>query len=127
MRLFSLSYLLSRSHQLSFLVNLGNRASFGNLLVQCQYIIVHHLDANRRIDTGRGIPADILGSIFERFKQVDASDSRERGTGLGLPICYKIVEEHGGSIWAKSKFGEGSTFYLTLPKSNSESSEKLPL
>ena len=79
------------------------------------------------IDTGRGIPADILGSIFERFKQVDASDSRERGTGLGLPICYKIVEEHGGSIWAKSKFGEGSTFYLTLPKSNSESSEKLPL
>ena len=69
------------------------------------------------IDTGRGIPADILGSIFERFKQVDASDSREKGgTGLGLPICYKIVEEHGGSIWAKSKFGEGSTFYLTLPK-----------
>ena len=80
------------------------------------------------IDTGRGIPADILGSIFERFKQVDASDSREKGgTGLGLPICYKIIEEHGGRIWAKSEFGKGSTFYLTLPKSNSESSEELPL
>ena len=80
------------------------------------------------IDTGRGIPADILGSIFERFKQVDASDSREKGgTGLGLPICYKIIEEHGGRIWAESKFGEGSTFYFTLPKFNSESSEKLPL
>ena len=78
------------------------------------------------IDTGRGIPADILGSIFERFKQVDASDSRDKGgTGLGLPICYKIIEEHGGRIWADSKFGEGSTFYFTLPKSNSESSEKL--
>ena len=50
------------------------------------------------IDTGRGIPADVLGSIFERFRQVDASDSRDKGgTGLGLPICYKIVEEHGGS------------------------------
>lgn len=70
------------------------------------------------IDTGRGIPADILGSIFERFKQVDASDSRDKGgTGLGLPICYKIIEEHGGRIWADSEFGKGSTFYFTLPKS----------
>ena len=74
------------------------------------------------IDTGRGIPADILGSIFERFKQVDASDSRKKGgTGLGLPICYRIVEEHGGSIWVESEFGKGSTFYFTLPKFNSES------
>ncbi|MBW4534336.1 MAG: PAS domain S-box protein [Pleurocapsa minor HA4230-MV1] len=70
------------------------------------------------IDTGRGIPADILGSIFERFKQVDASDSRDKGgTGLGLPICYKIIAEHGGRIWAESEFGKGSTFYFTLPKS----------
>ncbi len=79
-------------------------------------------------DTGRGIPADILGSIFERFKQVDASDSRDKGgTGLGLPICYKIISEHGGRIWAESEFGKGSTFYFTLPKLNLESSEKLPL
>ena len=80
------------------------------------------------IDTGRGIPADVLGSIFERFRQVDASDSRDKGgTGLGLPICYKIIEEHGGRIWADSEFGEGSTFYFTLPKSNLESSEELSL
>ncbi len=77
-------------------------------------------------DRGRGIPADVLGSIFERFKQVDASDSREKGgSDLGLPICYKIIEEHGGRIWAESEFGKGSTFYFTLPKFNSESSEKL--
>ena len=68
-------------------------------------------------DRGRGIPPDKLELIFERFQQVDASDSRDKGgTGLGLTICYKIVEEHGGRIWAESEFGEGSTFYFTLPK-----------
>ena len=68
-------------------------------------------------DRGRGIPSDKLELIFERFQQVDASDSRDKGgTGLGLTICYKIVEEHGGRIWAESKLGEGSKFYFTLPK-----------
>ncbi|MGI0485179.1 PAS domain S-box protein [Pantanalinema rosaneae CENA516] len=67
-------------------------------------------------DQGRGIPTDKLATIFERFQQVDASDSREKGgTGLGLAICYKIIEQHGGQIWVESNFGEGSTFYFTLP------------
>ena len=67
-------------------------------------------------DQGRGIPADKLQVIFERFQQVDASDSRDKGgTGLGLAICRNIIEQHGGKIWAESKLGEGSTFYLTLP------------
>jgi PAS domain S-box-containing protein len=67
-------------------------------------------------DTGRGIPADKLHSIFERFQQVDASDSRTKGgTGLGLAICRHIVERHGGRIWVKSVVGEGSTFYIHLP------------
>ncbi|MEM8829244.1 MAG: PAS domain S-box protein [Cyanobacteria bacterium P01_G01_bin.19] len=68
-------------------------------------------------DTGRGIPQDKLESIFERFQQVDASDSREKGgTGLGLAICRHIVEQHEGRIWAESVFGEGSTFYFAIPK-----------
>lgn len=68
-------------------------------------------------DEGRGIPSDKLNIIFERFQQADASDSRRRGgTGLGLTICQKIVQQHGGRIWAESIFGEGSTFYVTLPK-----------
>ena len=80
------------------------------------------------IDTGRGIPADMLESIFKRFEQVDASDSRDKGgTGLGLPICYKIIEEHGGSMWVDSEFGQGSTFNFTLPKFSSQSPEKFPL
>ena len=67
-------------------------------------------------DQGRGIPADKLESIFGRFQQVDASDSRQKGgTGLGLSICRQIVELHGGKIWAESPPGKGSTFYFTLP------------
>ena len=67
-------------------------------------------------DHGRGIPADKLQQIFERFKQVDASDSRAMGgTGLGLAICRSIVAQHGGHIWATSTLGEGSTFHFTLP------------
>jgi signal transduction histidine kinase len=67
-------------------------------------------------DQGRGIPADRLEVIFERFQQVDVSDSRRRGgTGLGLAICKRIVEQHGGEIWAESQLGQGSTFFFTLP------------
>ncbi len=67
-------------------------------------------------DNGRGIPADRLEAIFERYRQVDASDAREKGgTGLGLPIARGIVEQHGGRMWAESRAGEGSTFHFTLP------------
>lgn len=67
-------------------------------------------------DQGRGIPSDKLESIFERFQQVDASDSRQKGgTGLGLAICRSILQHHEGQIWAESTLGEGSTFYFTLP------------
>jgi PAS domain S-box-containing protein len=67
-------------------------------------------------DQGRGIPEDKLNVIFEEFQQVDVSDSREKGgTGLGLTICKKIVQQHGGKIWVESILGEGSTFYVALP------------
>ena len=67
-------------------------------------------------DTGRGIPSDKLESIFGRFQQVEASDSRSKGgTGLGLAICKRIVEGHGGTIRATSTLGEGSTFRFTVP------------
>ena len=67
-------------------------------------------------DIGRGIPEDKLEIIFERFQQVDSSDSRNHeGTGLGLAICRSIVEMHGGNIWAESIMEVGSKFYFTLP------------
>lgn len=67
-------------------------------------------------DQGRGIPSDQQENIFERFHQVDATDSRKKGgTGLGLAICRSIVEKHGGKIWVESVFGQGSSFYFKLP------------
>jgi PAS domain S-box-containing protein len=67
-------------------------------------------------DTGRGIPADRLESIFERFRQVDSSDAREKGgSGLGLAIARDIVVDHGGEMNVESEVGAGSTFSFTLP------------
>ncbi len=67
-------------------------------------------------DHGRGIPADKLESVFERFQQVDASDSRDRGgSGLGLTICRSIVRQHGGELRVESVVGKGSTFSFSLP------------
>jgi PAS domain S-box-containing protein len=76
-------------------------------------------------DFGRGIPADKLGVIFERFQQVDVSDARSgEGTGLGLAICKSIVQQHGGQIWVESVVGQGSTFSFVLPRSPSASDSK---
>jgi len=67
-------------------------------------------------DTGRGIPTDRLESIFERFRQIDSSDAREKsGSGLGLAIARDIVSHHGGQMSVESEVGVGSTFYFTLP------------
>jgi PAS domain S-box-containing protein len=66
-------------------------------------------------DQGRGIPADKLEHIFDRFQQGDASDSRAMGgTGLGLAICRSIINQHGGRIWATSLEGQGTTIHFTL-------------
>jgi len=75
-------------------------------------------------DHGRGIPADKLERIFDRFQQVDASDSREKGgTGLGLAITRSIVRQHGGRIWAESELGQGSRFRFTIPLAEERTSE----
>jgi PAS domain S-box-containing protein len=67
-------------------------------------------------DQGRGIPEEKLETIFERFSQVDASDSRDKGgSGLGLAICQSIVRAHGGRIWAEKNEPVGSRFQFTIP------------
>lgn len=68
------------------------------------------------IDTGIGITSDQMRYVFNEFYKADGSRHDFDSSGLGLPICKRIVETHGGHIWAESKgLGMGSTFYFTLP------------
>jgi len=72
-------------------------------------------------DTGQGIPADKLDSVFDKFSQVEAKKSGgARSTGLGLTFCKMTVEAHGGRIWVESVVGVGTIFYFTLAKAVAE-------
>lgn len=67
-------------------------------------------------DSGRGIPKSEHARVFERFYQVDGTNSREKpGTGLGLSIVESIVEAHGGTVSFESEVGQGTTFFVSLP------------
>jgi len=67
-------------------------------------------------DEGSGIPADQIKQLFGKFKQLDSSDSRNKGgTGLGLAISKSIVEQHSGEIGVDSEVGKGSVFWFELP------------
>ncbi|MBN1992755.1 MAG: GAF domain-containing protein [Anaerolineae bacterium] len=68
------------------------------------------------MDQGIGIPKNMLHTVFDRFRQVDASRKRKaEGSGLGLAICKQLVEMHGGMIEVTSVEGKGSNFYFTIP------------
>jgi signal transduction histidine kinase len=66
-------------------------------------------------DTGIGIAPEDHDAVFEEFRQVGKADKKAEGTGLGLALCRKFVELHGGRIWVKSQIGAGSTFTFALP------------
>ncbi len=66
-------------------------------------------------DTGIGIAPEHLPLIFEEFRQVAGRRGEKQGSGLGLSICCKLIEAHGGRIWVESTLGQGSTFTFTLP------------
>ena len=84
-------------------IKFGYRFENGNLLFYVE-------------DTGKGIPEDKQHFIFERFRQIEESNTRQfGGTGLGLSISKGLVELMGGTLWVKSDKNKGSTFYFTLP------------
>jgi signal transduction histidine kinase len=66
-------------------------------------------------DTGVGIAPEDQEAVFEEFRQVGTADKKAEGTGLGLTLCRKFIELHGGKIWVKSQPGAGSTFTFTIP------------
>ena len=72
-------------------------------------------------DTGVGIAPEDQEKVFEEFRQVGTAAKKVEGTGLGLTLCRKFVELHGGKIWVKSQVGEGSTFTFTIPMRREES------
>jgi len=107
----------------------ANRTQMQQLLQNLIANSIHHSDAPVAVrihaeaqgdhwlftvsDNGPGIEESALQKIFEPFKRMTRHE--EQGAGLGLAICRKIVESHGGKIWCESKPGEGATFLFTLP------------
>jgi signal transduction histidine kinase len=108
-----------RSRVVQVLSNLiGNAIKFtpakGQIRVSCAQTGPESKDMQVSVsDTGPGIAPEKIGTIFERFSQINSQD--RRGIGLGLYIAKMMVEEHPGRIWVESKLGEGSTFHFTLP------------
>ena len=83
-------------------------------------IDVHAVPRDRMVevsvtDTGVGIAPEDQEAVFEEFRQVGTADKKVEGTGLGLTLCRKFIELHGGRIWVESQVGVGSTFTFTIP------------
>jgi DNA topoisomerase VI subunit B len=76
-------------------------------------------------DSGIGIPAEDIPHLFQKFYRVDNSDTREiGGTGLGLYLSRRLAEAMSGNLRVESKYKEGSTFYLEIPRMNSSEAKQ---
>lgn len=101
----------------NLLSNANKFTSRGSVTLHARYLEEDDAVLIGVADTGEGIPADKLETLFNRFEQVEDQnlERRRRGTGLGLNICRSLVELHDGRIWIESTLGKGSNFQFTLP------------
>ncbi len=110
----------------------GDKEKLKQVYLNLLYNAIHHTGAGGKItvcidmknseflvavqDTGSGIAEDDIPKIFDRFyRGKNNRSSKTKGSGLGLSISKEIIQAHGGTIWVKSKLGEGSTFFFTVP------------
>lgn len=96
---------------------IGNAVKFRGEATPCVHVAAQRQDQAWRFsvsDNGIGIPEKFHNRVFEVFRRLH-SRSKYSGTGIGLSICKKIVERHGGSIWVESEEGNGATFFFTMP------------
>ncbi len=76
---------------------------------------IYEIDDNiqvKVIDQGNGIPKELMNKIGEPFYT-----TKEKGTGIGLMVCFQIIESHEGTIKVESNYGSGTTFTVTIPSS----------
>ncbi|HEY9229208.1 MAG TPA: ATP-binding protein, partial [Gemmatimonadaceae bacterium] len=112
---------------LNLLSNAVKFTETGSISIDCERT-GDGLIAVRVSDTGRGIEADRLESIFQPFVQIDTKLTRsQEGVGLGLAISRDLARGMGGDLRAESEVGRGSTFTLTLPESRRTDSRPNPL
>jgi signal transduction histidine kinase len=116
----AVAILADRTRLRQVMINLVNNSikftEVGKIAICAEHIQNNVLITVR--DTGMGIPPDKLEVVFQEFTQVDISTTRKAGgTGLGLPISRRLIEMHGGRLWAESTGipGEGTTFFVDLP------------
>ena len=113
---------------LNLLSNAVKFTARGGVDISVSIAQLHGGDASLEIvmkDTGIGISAEALTKIFDPFVQADASITRHHGgTGLGLSICKRLAELMGGKVWAESREGVGSEFYLQIPLVVSEQPDR---
>ncbi len=94
-------------------IKFKNKTKQPTIIISCKEVKTKYIFSVS--DNGIGIKNEYLEKIFLMFRKLNTSDQYE-GTGMGLAICKKIIEQHNGKIWVESTFGNGTTFFFSLPK-----------